>query len=316
MGAWDLTLGAYLVGVVLAGFLLGVACTQATTYFTIYPNDPVWIKGTVVFSLLTIIGHQISVTDKMYVNTVTYYPDPSILADIGWGLIAQTYFNAFTAISVQSFYYYRIYIMLNKQWHFPATLMAASIVQFVVAIVYAVKCSTIPASEIPSLTDLVTAVNGISTGLDILIAGTMISILLKNRTGFKKTDGIITKLASDIPICSEVTYIVNSGLLTSACALGTLLALRLGPETYVAYPFYFCLGRVYVISLLASLNARRGIKAETTNEKSNGESYDLSYRGTGGQGRGAASNVLVSIERHVDNRDLESLEDRKISRLQ
>ncbi|KIY72490.1 hypothetical protein CYLTODRAFT_417883 [Cylindrobasidium torrendii FP15055 ss-10] len=298
MGAYDLTLGAYLVGVVMAAILLGVACTQAITYFTIYTNDPMWIKATVIFSLATIWGHQISVTDKMYANTVTYYPDPTILSDIGWGLIAQTWFNAFTAICVQSFYYYRIYILLNKSLYFPGVLFAGSVAQFVLAVIYAVKCGTIPAEEIPSLTNLVTAVNSIGAGLDILIAFVMIAVLLRNRTGFRKTDSVITKL---------VAYCVNSGLLTSICALGTLLALRIAPNTYIAYPFYFCLGRVYVISLLASLNGRKGIKMESSDDEQPWESYDLSRRTAStsvGQGvsvrKPGAGNVLVSVERHTD----------------
>ncbi|KAI4522369.1 hypothetical protein GGG16DRAFT_117996 [Schizophyllum commune] len=313
MGQWDLTLGAYLVGVVLSAFLLGVACTQAATYYQIYTKDPWYIKFVVGFSLLTTIGHQISVTDKMYVNTVTYYPDPTILADIGWGLMAQTYFNAFTAIAVQGFYFYRIYILLNKNIWYPAILSALSFAQFVCAIVYAIRCSTISTDQIATkLNNLVTAVNSIGAGLDIIIAITMVVVLLRSRTGFKQTDTMITML---------VAYIVNSGVLTSACALGTLLALRVGNggQTWVAYPFYFCLGRIYCISLLASLNTRRRLRASSSGSRD--EDYALSYRGgpssTGNTSGNRAPNqqgsVLVSIERTAmtDNKDGESLDDRK-----
>ncbi|KAL1719024.1 hypothetical protein EV715DRAFT_263629 [Schizophyllum commune] len=305
MGQWDLTLGAYLVGVVLSAFLLGVACTQAATYYQIYTKDPWYIKFVVGFSLLTTI---------VYVNTVTYYPDPTILADIGWGLMA------FTAIAVQGFYFYRIYILLNKNIWYPAIL-------FVCAIVYAIRCSTISTDQIATkLNNLVTAVNSIGAGLDIIIAITMVVVLLRSRTGFKQTDTMITML---------VAYIVNSGVLTSmvvcscivlsACALGTLLALRVGNggQTWVAYPFYFCLGRstsrFYCISLLASLNTRRRLR--TSSSGSRDEDYALSYRGgpssTGNTSGNRAPNqqgsVLVSIERTAmtDNKDGESLDDRK-----
>ncbi|KAL1742270.1 hypothetical protein HDZ31DRAFT_66137 [Schizophyllum fasciatum] len=303
MGQWDLTLGAYLVGVVLSAFLLGVACTQAATYFQIYTKDPWYIKFVVAFSLITTL---------VYVNTVTYYPDPTILADIGWGLMAQTYFNAFTAITVQGFYFYRIHILLNKNIWFPAILSALSFTQFVVAIVYAVRCSTISTDQIATkLNNLVTAVNSIGAGLDIIIAITMVVVLLRSRTGFRQTDTMITML---------VAYIVNSGVLTSACALGTLLALRVGNggQTWVAYPFYFCLGRIYCISLLATLNTRRRLRASSSNSRD--EDYALSYRGaasTGGNTSGTRppqqGSVLVSIERTAmsDNKDGESIDDRK-----
>ncbi|TRM63846.1 hypothetical protein BD626DRAFT_492862 [Schizophyllum amplum] len=312
MGAYDLTLGAYLVGVVLSAFMLGVACTQTATYFAIYPKDPWYIKFVVAFSLATTIGHQISVTDKMYVNTVTYYPDPAILGDIGWGLMAQTYFNALTAFTVQGFYFYRIYILLNRNWYFPAFLTAASVVQLIVAFVYAIKCSTIAAEQIPTLGNLVTTVNSIGAALDIIIAVTMVVILLRSRTGFKQTDTVISML---------VTYVVNSGALTSACALGTLLALQLGPLTWVAYPFYFCLGRIYCISLLASLNARRRLRASSSGSRP--DEYALSYHGATSSGNvsgnraPAQGSVLVSIERTAmtDNKDAESMDDRKAFRV-
>ncbi|KAL1666637.1 hypothetical protein GGF50DRAFT_50267 [Schizophyllum commune] len=333
MGQWDLTLGAYLVGVVLSAFLLGGAFLVAATYYQIYTKDPWYIKFVVGFSLLTTIGHQISVTDKMYVNTVTYYPDPTILADIGWyEFQAQTYFNAFTAIAVQGFYFYRIYILLNKNIWYPAILSALSFAQFVCAIVYAIRCSTISTDQIATkLNNLVTAVNSIGAGLDIIIAITMVVVLLRSRTGFKQyvlrqshpsgTLQLISTPRTDTMITMLVAYIVNSGVLTSACALGTLLALRVGNggQTWVAYPFYFCLGRIYCISLLASLNTRRHLRASSSGSRD--EDYALSYRGgpssTGNTSGNRAPNqqgsVLVSIERTAmtDNKDGESLDDRK-----
>ncbi|KAL1760170.1 hypothetical protein FB107DRAFT_245752 [Schizophyllum commune] len=337
MGQWDLTLGAYLVGVVLSALMSITAFLEAATYYQIYTKDPWYIKFVVGFSLLTTIGHQISVTDKMYVNTVTYYPDPTILADIGWGLMAQTYFNAFTAITVQGFYFYRIYILLNKNIWYPALLLhpvclryrlrhslVSKAAMFVPGFAAeALRSSTISTDQIATkLNNLVTAVNSIGAGLDIIIAITMVVVLLRSRTGFKQTDTMITML---------VAYIVNSGALTSmavfscivlsACALGTLLALRVGNggQTWVAYPFYFCLGRIYCISLLASLNTRRRLR--TSSSGSRDEDYALSYRGgpssTGNTSGNRAPNqqgsVLVSIERTAmtDNKDGESLDDRK-----
>ncbi|KIY65916.1 hypothetical protein CYLTODRAFT_49303 [Cylindrobasidium torrendii FP15055 ss-10] len=302
MGAYDSTLGAYLVGVIMAAILLGVACAQATTYFIVYRKDPLWIKATVVFSLITIWGHQISVTDKMYVNTVTYYPDPSILSDIGWGLIAQTWFHAFTAICVQSFYVYRIYILLKNSWYLPAALFSLSVVQFALSAVYAAKCGSIPTEDIPTLSDLVTGVNSIGAGIDIIIAATMIWILLKHRTGFKNTNSVITRL---------VVYCINSGLLTSICALGTLIALRVAPKTYIAYPFYFCIGRMYVISLLGSLNMRKGIRMESTDGESERpwESYDVGRCAESItvnkpdvhiRGKSPSASVMVSVEQHTE----------------
>ncbi|KAF5314791.1 hypothetical protein D9758_017503 [Tetrapyrgos nigripes] len=238
-------------------------------------------------------GHQIGITHKMYINTVTFYGDSTILGDVGWGLIAHVYFTAFTAITVQMFYFYRIWVLLNKKnWVVPIALVCASVAQFVIAIFYAVRVSTLTSAELANLTDLISGVNGISAGLDVVIAAIMCWILSTHRTGFKRTDTILFKL---------VTYVVSSGLLTSICALGTFISFILSSDTFVAYPFNFIISRMYVVSFLATLNSRQGLRSIS---KEHTEEFDLSLPNAADHSRSVNAptppRVLVSIERHED----------------
>jgi len=48
-------------------------------------------------------------------------------------------------------------------------------------------------------------------------------------------------------------------MLTSCNAVGALVSITASPDTLIYVAFYFCIGRFYVNSLLATLNARKHI---------------------------------------------------------
>ncbi|KAF5364686.1 hypothetical protein D9758_005607 [Tetrapyrgos nigripes] len=300
MGANDNDLGAFLVGVVLGAFFLGVACVQSHAYFTTYNKDPWFIKA-VTICLASNIAHQIGITHKMWINTVTHYGDKTILAEIGWGLTGHVYFNAFTAVTVQAFYFYRIYVLLGHQyWYIPAVLSLASLSQFIMALIYAVKTTTLSSDQLPTLTNLVSGVNGVSAGLDFVISAIMIYIFSNKRTGFRRTDTLLYKL---------IAYVISSGLLTTICALGTFIAFKVSPTTFIAYPFNFLIGRMYIVALLASLNSRASLRNAGRDATEDYNNVSLSHqwnRGAGSDTIGmndsrTPARVLVSIERQEDS---------------
>ncbi|THV06394.1 hypothetical protein K435DRAFT_773339 [Dendrothele bispora CBS 962.96] len=208
------------------------------------------------------------------------------------------------------FYFYRIWVLLKKKnWIIPGLLACASIAQFVMAIVYSVKVTTLSSDQLPTLTNLISGVNGVSAGLDVMIAGIMCYIFTAYRTGFKKTDTILMKL---------VAYVVSSGFLTSICALGTFISFILSPTTFIAYPFNFIISRMYIVSFLASLNSRQYLRSSGRDHT---EEFNLSSDRGAHQSHGnGAPRVLISIERHEDtyrnHRDIESksIEDSTLDR--
>jgi len=54
--------------------------------------------------------------------------------------------------------------------------------------------------------------------------------------------------------------VVNTGVLTSCCAVASLISLVLSPDSLIYAAFYFCIGRFYTNSFLATLNARQSLK--------------------------------------------------------
>ncbi|SJL06920.1 uncharacterized protein ARMOST_10262 [Armillaria ostoyae] len=82
----------------------------------------------------------------------------------------------------------------------------------------------------------------------------------------------------------------------SLCAVGALLSLAISSHTLIYASWYFCIGRLYANSLLASLNGRNTIRGQTedidhillsipnavlspsSNSGSNGQRPDISIR--------------------------------------
>ncbi|KAI3600676.1 hypothetical protein WG66_014174 [Moniliophthora roreri] len=117
-------------------------------------------------------------------------------------------------------------------------------------------------------------VNALAAAGDVYIAATLCWLLHSSRTGFRRSDTIIKKL---------ILFTVNTGALTSLCAVASLISITAAPNTFIYITFFFCIGRLYANSLLATLNARGTIR-----ESADEAEYNTTH-GIGGFGfKGAA----------------------------
>ncbi|KAJ8462774.1 hypothetical protein ONZ51_g10688 [Trametes cubensis] len=87
----------------------------------------------------------------------------------------------------------------------------------------------------------------VEVAVDVTIAVTQCLLLRRFETGIQRTDSVIRIL---------IAYSINTGLLTSLCAIGALVSYAAAPTKFIYFAFYFVLSKLYVNSLLATLNAR------------------------------------------------------------
>ncbi|KAL0566298.1 hypothetical protein V5O48_015721 [Marasmius crinis-equi] len=104
---------------------------------------------------------------------------------------------------------------------------------------------------------LTISINALSAAADVLIAAVLCYLLARSKTGFKRSDTMISKL---------ITFTANTGLATSVCALASLISLVASPHTLIYALFYFCIGRLYTNSLLVALNARKSLRGTTDDD--------------------------------------------------
>ncbi|KAG1780345.1 hypothetical protein EV702DRAFT_1178093 [Suillus placidus] len=261
MGTADNTFGAFLIGVVVSATSSQshkVTCVQTWYYFSRYFSDPWYTKLLVGAIFLSDSIHQALITHTVYTYLVTDFGNVSDLEKLVWSLSVEVLFNGFTGFMVQSFLTMRVYQLSNKNVIATASVLSFVIAEFVIVVTYvakAVKLTTF--IQVPQLKPLSMSVNAVAAAGDVLITIFLCTFLQQSRTGFQRSDTLINKL---------MLFTINTGLLTSVCAVMSLISITMWPDTFIYVAFYFCLGRLYCNSLLATLNARKGIRRDSCDE--------------------------------------------------
>ncbi|KAJ3770968.1 hypothetical protein FB446DRAFT_773389 [Lentinula raphanica] len=214
----------------------------------------------------------------VYFYVVSNFNNVEEQTNLVWSILLEVLFNGLIGFLVQSFLTLRVWKMSNQNK--PLTLL---IVLFVLG---EFACSVGEPSTVRSYPyraqaiaitvslhyffSLSMTVNVLGAVADVLIAAGLFYFLHRSRTGFKKSDTMISKL---------IMFTVSTGLLTSICAVASLLSILIWGKTLIYVAFYFSLGRcsyplrlhiceisdklsqkVYSNSLLATLNARKSIR--------------------------------------------------------
>ncbi|KAF8798688.1 hypothetical protein BYT27DRAFT_7203280 [Phlegmacium glaucopus] len=290
----DSTYGAAFVGMVVAAILYGVSCLQALYYFT-NQNDPWYIKLTVIVVMVLDTINQVSVSHLVYTYTITFWGDlgqPLIVWSLGIAVVV----TGMTAFVVQSFLTMRIWRLSGRNIYLTGSSMTLVVVSFGSFIFYIAKA--IHLKDLASLSKIkneAIAVNILGAATDLLIAAILCILLNLSRTGFQKSDTVINKL---------ILFSVNTGLITSLCALASMIAIIVASNSFIYITFFFCLGRLYTNSLLSTLNAREMIRG-----RSDGGSVDamsLSLRDLSKKGSTQHQNISIKIDTstsksHSDN---------------
>ncbi|EDR01864.1 uncharacterized protein LACBIDRAFT_310401 [Laccaria bicolor S238N-H82] len=318
------TLGAAFIGVVVSGCLFGVSCIQAWYYFT-HQSDRWPLKTLVAAVMVSDTIHQALISHTVYAYTITNWGNQSFLGEIpryivlcsypphpltdsGYRtLVVQVLFSGLTAFMVQCFLASRIWRLSDRKGWLIAIIVLLIVGEFGAILGPPMRPSIIiqllteqkkiaytiislqfhTFSEVTRLKGLSLSVNSLAAIGDVFIAGSLCTILYRSRTGFHRSDTIITKL---------IIFSVNTGLLTSVCALGSLVSILAWPTTFIYIAFYFCIGRLYTNSLLATLNARKKLRelSDGIQNTSAMENVSVSLQSLG---RGHASDFSSSQQR-------------------
>ncbi|KAG1857209.1 hypothetical protein C8R48DRAFT_717539 [Suillus tomentosus] len=258
MGTADNTFGAFLIGVVVSAALYGVTCLQTWYYFSRYFSDPWYTRLLVGAVFVSDTTHQALITHTLYTYLITDFGNASDLEKLVWSLSVEVLFNGFTGFMVQSFLAKRVYHLSNKNMIITASVMSLVIAEFVIVVIYVAKAVGLTTfAQVPQIRTLSMSINAIAAAGDILIAVLLCTFLQRSRTGFRRSETMIKKL---------MLFTINTGLLTSICAMMSLISIAVWPDTYIYIAFYFCVGRLYCNSLLAILNARKDIRRNSCDE--------------------------------------------------
>ncbi|KAF9456684.1 hypothetical protein BDZ94DRAFT_1275050 [Collybia nuda] len=262
----DNTMGAIFVGVLMGAALWGISCMQTFEYFSNFPNDSLGSKVMIAALFILDTVHQIFMSHVLYTYLVTHFFNPAYLNVVVWSLVAQVIASAFIGFIVQSFFVYRIWILSQNNIPIVAFVMMLVFAEFGLTTAYFIKgLSVTTFTELPRLLRLSQSVNAVAAAGDILIAASLIFILYRSKTGFSRSDSIVNQL---------ILYSLNTGFLTSVCALLSLITITVYPATFLFITFYTPLSRLYTNSVLATLNARKKLRLRSTTQNSHSMGSD------------------------------------------
>ncbi|KIM67816.1 hypothetical protein SCLCIDRAFT_1209960 [Scleroderma citrinum Foug A] len=280
------TFGAYLLGVIMSAILYGVTMVQTWFYYLGYPADPWHIKTLVLAVFISDTIHQALITHSAYVYLVTDITAPTQLGSIVCCLIVEVLFNAITAFLVQCFLTMRVYRLSNKSIIATVSVLIVVTAQFVMSVIYVSKSISFTTfAQLETLKTLSSAINATTAVSDVMIAACLCFLLQKSRTGFRRSDNMINKL---------IIFSINTGLMTSLFAIASLVSISVRPDAFIYIAFYFCLGRMYCNSLLATLNARRIIRGDSTDD-------DMSMSLQGVTKKTTTQSVIGTTQRPMPN---------------
>ncbi|KAF5340111.1 hypothetical protein D9758_013159 [Tetrapyrgos nigripes] len=297
-----------LLGVMIASCFLGISILQAIYYFLHYGSSDKWyIRALVVVVVCLDCLHQAFITHTVYEYLVTNHNNPNFLNECVWSLLAEVLVNGIIGFIVQCFLGLRVYRLFRNLYRVSvskrnvvisgliAGLILAEFGEYiriyppyldssesdhsplsaVVVVVVVTGCVTTFAiigldrirtfQDLTHLKKLSVTVNSLTAAGDILIAGSLSFLLWVQKTGFKGSNAMINTL---------ITFSINTGLFTTMFAVASLISILVAPNTFIYILFFFNMGRLYVNSLLATLNGRNLIRSLGNNI--NGSSFSFS----------------------------------------
>ncbi|KAJ4490595.1 hypothetical protein J3R30DRAFT_3694290 [Lentinula aciculospora] len=260
----DNTMGAMFIGVLFAAVTDGLFVAWYEDAHVLASKVVAYVPQVAAVMIVDTL-HQAFIAHTVYTYLITNFGN---VPELGNTEFAEVLVNGFTAVFVQR----QLIEYGNQRKHMDINtcgnkfcissfddtklgclsqflLVAAEFVcVFVFAVIGLTRVHTLTNEKGLSITVNVLAAVG-----DTYIAGLLTLLLHTSRTGFRRSDSIINKL---------IIFSINTGALTSLCAIASMLSILLAPETFIYISFFFCMGRLYANSLLATLNIRTLIRKE------------------------------------------------------
>ncbi|KZT03696.1 uncharacterized protein LAESUDRAFT_704354 [Laetiporus sulphureus 93-53] len=255
------TLGAIFIGNIVVAIFYGVTSVQTFIYYKRNEGDS-WILKHLVFCLWILDGlHLAFITYAVYVYAVRDFGNVLAMITPTWGLMAQVVATGFSDVIIRGIFCHRVWRLSSRtamNWAVITIIIASSLLAFVMSLVFSVKLYTVDTyfelSKIPWVIYVGLAACVVA---DVFIAGALCYQLAMRRTRFQRNNSVIRTL---------MLYSINTGLFTSMCELGCLITYAASPTNFIFMGFYFVLTKLFLNSLLATLNARQSLRQAMTGE--------------------------------------------------
>ncbi|KAH8797299.1 hypothetical protein DL96DRAFT_1641898 [Flagelloscypha sp. PMI_526] len=262
MVAYDLTVGGLLLGVALNLYLYGIVTYLYWAYKTLKFRDPVWLRVTVVVLFLIDTFQTIAEFYSVWHLAVENFANTNVMGIRQVLLPLCSVSTSLSAFLVQIFLISRLWRLTNLNW-LCGILVFVSFGTVVESAIHNLRSYTFTdVSQFRTNIPFVIASHCLEVFINITITIVLSWALWQTRTGFSRTDTIVNRC---------IVSAIQTGFFSSLFAIGNLLTFALSSQTFLWAVFNWPLGKIYSISLLHTLVARRqlaSIADETSDVRS------------------------------------------------
>ncbi|KZP33578.1 hypothetical protein FIBSPDRAFT_924547 [Athelia psychrophila] len=258
------TLGVLFIGFLISTVIYGFTFFQTYLYFSRFPNDPFWTKLT-AGSLC------------VYYYLIDQFLSPIGLLDATSTFCAENGLAILITFIVQVFYASRIFQVGGRSWLMLSLICTISLLAFGFGITMTVqifKQKRLAALATPHMEAVAAVSQGLAALADIIIVVALNYALLPSRNPkMKAPEGYFDNF---------VVYFINRGVCFTIFQLTYMIVFVSMPSKQIWIPFHLVVSKLYVNTLLATLNSRemahgRGVNEEDTmNQTSTRRSGGLS----------------------------------------
>ncbi|KAF8143688.1 hypothetical protein K438DRAFT_598921 [Mycena galopus ATCC 62051] len=247
-------LGAVEIGIVLGVFLFGIETLQTFNYFKRFPKDSNLLKGAVGVVWLLELGYTISALHALYLQTITFYGQPSHVLSPPLSEEVPILFSGLIYTIVQTFFANRVRV-LSGQWYTMALACVLGLFRFVGDVWIAALL--LKYDRITVLLEwrwLVATSLSLDLSTDILITASLCFCLWNMRSCESKTRSVLDTL---------ILWAIESTILTSAGSVIQLILFM--TRTDILWAGVFAVqSKLFSNAMLASLNGRQRLRECTT----------------------------------------------------
>lgn len=291
--SFEAAFGPLYVGSLLAMGLFGITTLQMYFYYRHYPKDEPWLKvlSGVVWILdvvhIALVGHVV------YAYVIACFADPEAGMRLNtWSITTSLLLNVIIAVFSQCFFAHQIHTLCHPKhrWWVSSLVIFFVLAHFGSGVGAAVRFYGLKELRDMQEATVVSVIFGTTAVVsDIIIAVALCKIFTSNRpTAMKATLRAINVL---------ILYAINRCILTSIAAIVEVALFRMLSTPFWAIAVDFVIGKLYINSYFAALNARSSVTRRTLRDEDHVTDISPSIEFTStGSGTYSMSNITGTTD--------------------
>jgi len=256
MNLVEAELGSGFIGYTICLWLYGATLSQTIFYFRSFPGDSWSTKYLVVFLYVADTIH-VYLLSHMFWNFLVYGRTVgfSILLRLPWQLMASFIVAWVVTTVVQCFFGIRLWKLSRKNWIIVSIIGISSVAQLCAGMVFSAHLIIVkdPFSAFDHVGDLCGRIELVcSLVCDLTISASLVYYFSVFQVDMKRSKHLLQHL---------IILSINMGILLCLVTAVTIILFQVKAGTFVSLGPHFILSKLYINSLLATLNTRKHFRA-------------------------------------------------------